>query len=181
MYQVGDLIYYGNTGVCKVTDISPSSLPGATAGQLYYTIKPLYQECVIYAPVDSEKVFIRPVISREEAERLIDQIPSIRAEAYHGRVISELAQHYESALRTHDCGNLIEMTMSIYAKKRTAEAQKRKFGMVDERFMKRAEELLFGELAAALDMDREKVPAYIATRVDALQQEEDKGEARSAG
>ena len=179
VYQVGDLIYYGNTGVCKIVEISPSSLPGAAKGQLYYTIRPLYQECVIYVPVDSDKVFIRPVISREEAERLIDQIPTIRVEAYHGRVISELAQHYESALRTHDCGDLIELTMSIYAKKRNAEEQKRKFGMVDERFMKRAEDLLFGELAAALGMDRDDVPGYIAARVDALGRDGDA--ARSVG
>jgi len=31
--------------------------------------------------------------------------------------------------------------------------------------MKRAEELLYGELAAALEIDRDEVPSYIAARV----------------
>ncbi len=38
--------------------------------------------------------------------------------------------------------------MSIYAKKQDLEAHKRKVGALDQRFMKRAEDLLFGELAA---------------------------------
>jgi CarD family transcriptional regulator len=51
--------------------------------------------------------------------------------------------------------------MSIYAKKQNAQKQKRKFASVDERFMKRAEELLFGELAAVFEISMEEVPAYI--------------------
>ena len=56
--------------------------------------------------------------------------------------------------------------MSIYAKKQDLEAHKRKVGALDQRFMKRAEDLLFGELAAALDIPREEVPGYIARRVE---------------
>ena len=37
--------------------------------------------------------------------------------------------------------------------------------MVDERFMKQAEQLLFGELAAALGITPEQVPGYIAAEV----------------
>ena len=37
--------------------------------------------------------------------------------------------------------------------------------MIDERFMRRAEELLFGELAVALEIEREDVPAYLAERL----------------
>ena len=44
--------------------------------------------------------------------------------------------------------------MSIHAKRRQAESQNRRLGMVDERYLKQAEQLLFGELAAALDEDR---------------------------
>lgn len=71
------------------------------------------------------------------------------------------AQHYEQSLRTHNCADLIALTMSIYAKKQNAQKQKRKFASVDERFMKRAEELLFGEFAAVLEIPMEDVPAYI--------------------
>lgn len=38
----------------------------------------------------------------------------------------------------------------------------KKLGLVDERYMKRAEEMLHGELAVALGMTREQVPKFIS-------------------
>ncbi|MCC8122141.1 MAG: CarD family transcriptional regulator [Oscillospiraceae bacterium] len=167
MYQVGAYVFYGNTGVCEVVDISQQTTQGSEQAQSYYVLKPLHQECMIYTPVNNTKVFMRPIISREEANRLIDRIPHIHAQPYHNHVLSQLTEHYKEGIRSHDCENLLEMTMSIYAKKRLMQEQKRKFGAVDERFMKQAEDLLFNELSAALGMLREEVPDYIASRVEA--------------
>ena len=166
MFQPGELLVYGATGVCRVEEITAPDFTRADRGRQYYLLRPLYQDGVIYAPVDSGKVPIRPVISREEAEALIDRIPSVRAEACHAPTMQALAQHYQSAVRSHDCRQLLELTMSIYLKQRQAEAQKRRLGMVDERYMKQAERLLYGELAAALDIPYEEVQPYIARRVE---------------
>lgn len=62
--------------------------------------------------------------------------------------------------------------MSIYAKKQCAEQQSLKLGQVDEKFMKRAEELLFGELSGSLGIPRDKVQEYIASRVDAFKEKQ---------
>ena len=40
--------------------------------------------------------------------------------------------------------------------------------MVDERYMKQAERLLYGELAAALDIPFDRVQPYIARRVEEI-------------
>lgn len=165
-YQVGDLILYGSTGVCRVAEIQAHKGAKGEPERLFYTLEPLYQSGTIVTPVDNEKVFMRPILTREEAERLIDQIPNVQAEAYHNKAMRELTEHYEAALRTHDCGALVELTMSIYAKKQDLESQKRKFGALDERFLHRAEELLFGELAAALGIQRDEVQGYIEKRLE---------------
>jgi CarD family transcriptional regulator len=174
MFQVGDLIIYGNTGVCRVADITVPESSNADDGRLYYLLEPLYQNCAIYSPVDHPKVFMRPIITAAQAEKLIRQIPSIEAEAYYNSVLRQLADHYEDYIKTYNCRDLMELTMSIYAKKKISEQQKRKFGAIDERYMKRAEELLFGELAAALGIPKEDVPDYIAGRVS-REAEEHKG------
>lgn len=161
MYQAGELILYGRTGVCRVEEITTVKQRGVSEEQLYYVLKPLYQSCNITTPVGSTKVFSRPIISREEAERVIGTIPTVKPVAYHNRNLNQLREHYRSCMETYDCVDLIKLTMSLYVKKREAEAQKRKFGAVDERFMKEAEDLLFGELAAALDIPREEVRGYI--------------------
>lgn len=165
MFKVGDLILYGNTGVCRVTDITTRDSSGADKDRLFYILSSLYQGGILSTPVNNTKIFMRPIISKQEAERLIDMIPTIRAEAYHNRVMRALTDHYETALKTYDCLELIKLTMSIYAKKQYMAQQKHKFGAIDERFMKRAEELLFGELAAALCIPKQSVPDYIACRV----------------
>ncbi len=165
MFSVGDFIIYGSMGVCEVTEITGSIQPGMDKERACYILKPLYQNCVITTPVETAKVFMRPVISREEAERLIDMIPSIHTEAYLTRDLRQLEDHYKSFIKTHCCKDLIELSMSIYMKKQLFNQQKRKFGAVDEKYMKRAEELLFGELSAVLGIGRDDIPYYIEARV----------------
>lgn len=167
MYKIGDLILYGSTGVCRVNNIVAHCLPGAEKEeQPYYVLKPLYQDCIIFIPVNANKVFMRPIISKNEANRLIDMIPFVHAEIYHTPILKQLAEHYEDCMKTYDCADLIELTMSLYAKKKSLEHQKRKFGVLDERYMRRAENLLFGELAAALGIPKNEVPDYIDSRVN---------------
>lgn len=163
MYQVGQCIIYGNTGVCRVDGIVEKPSLG-----LYYVLKPIYESGTIYTPAEHPKVFMRPVISRSEAEQLIDQIPQVVAEPDRTRNLQELREHYRTAIGSHSCADLIRLTMSIYQKKKEQERMGRRFGQVDERFMKQAESILFGELAIALGISREEVPNYISKRLDGV-------------
>ena len=165
MFQAGDLVVYGTTGVCRVESIDQPNMTGADRHKKYYRLKPFYQDGVIYTPVDNTKVSIRPVISREAAENLIDLIPGIRAEAYRAPTLQALAQHYQTAFRSHSCQDLVELIMSIYTKQQETTSQNRRLGMVDERFLKQAERLLYGELAVALEIPFDEVQPYISNRV----------------
>lgn len=165
MYQVGDIVLYGDMGVCKITSIDIRKFPSTEKRVPYYTLKPIYHQCVIHAPVDSKKVFMRPVISKEDAERLIDLIPSIKAIPFHSKVNSALLEHYGESIKSRDLSDLIELTKSIHAKKIEAEENNRKLGAVDQRFMHQAEELLHEELSVALGITKDDVPDYIATRL----------------
>ena len=75
--------------------------------------------------------------------------------------MQQLTKHYQSVIDTHKCLELLKLTKSIYMKKMDALAQNRHLGQIDKKFMKRAEDLLFGEFAAALNISREDVQAYI--------------------
>lgn len=163
MYQIDDLIMYGSTGVCRVSDITEQVFNDED--KLYYVLEPLYQSGVIYAPVDNEKVFMRPVISEEEAKSLIDDIPAIHTEIYRNNSMQQLTKYYQSVIDTHKCFELLKLTKSIYQKKQAALAQNRHLGQIDKKFMKRAEDLLFGEFAAALHISREDVQEYIRKRL----------------
>ena len=165
MYQTGELILYGGTGVCRVTDIVARKFSRTEPEKLYYVLTPLYQTGTITTPVDNGKVFTRPVISRDEALSLIDSIPGIEAEAYHNQNLQQLENHYKHELESHDCRDLLRLTMSTYRKKQEREQAKLKFGAVDRRYMERAENLLFGELAVALDIEKDSVQSFIEDRL----------------
>lgn len=163
MYQIGQYIIYGNTGVCKVEELVEKPPLG-----LYYVLKPLYESGIIYTPAEHPKIFMRPVISRDEAEALIKQIPQIVAQPDRTKNLQELREHYRTAACSHNCIDLIRLTMSIHAKKKEQEQLGRRFGQVDERFMKQAENILFGEFAVALGIPKDEVHSYISRQLESL-------------
>ena len=73
MYQVGEKIIYGSNGVCLIEEIKMIMAPKSDEEKAYYIIKPMFQECRISVPVDT-KMFMRPIISEEEALALIERI-----------------------------------------------------------------------------------------------------------
>ena len=167
MYQTGDRIIYGSNGVCTIEEIKMIEVPRTGEEKAYYIIKPLYQECRISVPVDT-KMFMRPIISGEEAKALIDSIPHTDAQPYFNTALRQLQEYYEKKLSTHSCADLIELMVSLHRKRTQVLAQKRKFGAIDERYMKRAEDLLFGELSVALDVPKTEIRSQISAMLETL-------------
>ena len=130
MFCEGEYVVYGDLGVCRVEGVTQRRFEGLDAAHLYYVLAPVYQGGVLYIPADNPRIFLRAVISAEEANRLIDAIPTIEGEAFHSRSAQELSAHYEQALRTHDCADLIRLTASIYAKKQDLASRKKRMGRV---------------------------------------------------
>lgn len=172
MFQIGDFIMYGDTGVCKITGIQKMNLASKQNPALYYTLTPVYQTCVIHTPVENPKVFMRPTISREMANCVIDEIPNAKVNTYHSKSVNDLTQHYQTSFVSHECEALVALTVSIFAKKQELEKVGRKPGAIDEKFMKRAEEMLFGEFAVALGISKDDVPAYIADRISKIKKDD---------
>ena len=170
MYDIGELIIYGHIGVCKVKDVTTPNFSGASENQKYYVLELQDKNGNIYIPVNTE-VFMRPVLKREEAEQLINMIPSMQAEAYNSSSLQELTRHYTTALQSHNCEGLIKVVMSISTKRQDRQHNKQKIGAVDTSFLKHAEDLLYSEFSIALDVPKQSVAGYIATRVEEMQKD----------
>jgi len=160
MYQPGDLIIYGSEGVCRVESVGPLQLSDMKSDKLYYTLQPIYRTGLVFAPVEG-KVFMRPVISRGQAEALVRSIPQVQEQHLESRSLRAAGEYYQKMLSSHDCTDLVQLIKTIYSKQQSAQAAGRKGGQVDERYRKRAEETLYGELAVALDMTPAQVSDYI--------------------
>lgn len=166
MFEVGSLMIYDTTGVCKVLEIGvPEGLPVANKDRKYYKLAPVFGSGTIYIPVDT-KVFMRPVISREEAESLIRKIPEIREDICDTHNLKTLEDHYKASLMTHECEDLVQLIKTVYTKKQNLEKNGKKTGKTDQQYMKRAKQLLYEELSIALDIPVGDVEAYITRTIE---------------
>ena len=158
-FAIGDLIIYGETGVCRVEEIVDKEFLGEI--RPCYKLQPLYQSCMIFTRADVESVFMRPIISKDEADALIDNIKSIEPAVCEVVSHRALSEKYDAIIKQHDCAALVSLTKLIYAKREKSIAAKKKLSAVDERYLKRAEDLLFSELAAALGIQKIETRQYI--------------------
>ena len=165
MFEIGDLIMYGARGVCRVEEITELDWSSAEHGRKYYVLKPLYKSDKIYVPIDNDKVYMRPVMSKEEILAMIDSMPEIEVENRKARSIQQLARFYQAAIDSHECADLVKLTKSIHRKKAAAEKQNKQLGQIDIRYMQHAEDLLFGEIAAVLEIPRDSVVDFIDARL----------------
>ena len=104
-----------------------------------------------------KSVFIRAIISKTDAQKLVETVPEICNKV----LDAQGEEDYRAMLESHSCNELLELAVKIYSKKQAVKKAKKKLGFIDEKYLKRTEELLFGELAAALDIPPEEVPKVL--------------------
>ena len=162
MFKVGDYVVYGSTGVCRVEDITMLDMAGTE--KEYYVLVPVYNKNgKAFLPVDNTKVVLRPVLTKDEALKLIDTIPQIEEISPvndRGR-----EEKYKELARTCDCRSGVTIIKTIYVRKQERLAQGKKVTSTDERYFKLAEDSLYSELGFAMDMDREEVSGFIRERI----------------
>lgn len=164
MFQVGDYMIYGTRGVCLVKDIGTLDFTGTAKGKLYYTLAPCYIEgSTVYVPVDAAGIVMRPVMSREDALRLIDSIPEIEELWIKDEKSREYA--YKEAIKGCDNRELIRIIKTIYNRGRSRMAVGKKVTVSDNKYFKIAEDNLYGEMAISLGMSREEVKQFVIDSV----------------
>ena len=78
MFETGEYVVYGRTGICQVTGVTTMKMDGSSSERLYYVLRPGGEtEGKIFTPVEGGKQVLRGIITKEAAEKLIDEIPSI--------------------------------------------------------------------------------------------------------
>ncbi|MDD7403541.1 MAG: CarD family transcriptional regulator [Butyribacter sp.] len=165
MFQVGDYIVYGSSGVCEVKNVGTMDMSGIAKGRLYYTLLPVYSNgSTIYTPVDNEKIVMRKILTKEEAMERIRQIPEIEPLWIADEKKRE--ESYKEAMKTCSFENLIKIIKTLYLRRQSRLAGGKKLATIDERYLKMAEDGLYGELAISLDMKKEEMEAFITKQVE---------------
>ncbi len=163
MFAVGDKIIYGENGVCTVEKIEPLAISGPSKDRLYYHLRPLIGSGTYYTPVDSG-AYMRPVMSREQAEALIDAMPGIEPAICNDNRFNHVDAFYRELFKLHTNEALVSVIKGLNCRM----AEKKTRSTRAEATMKRAKDILHGELSIALDMEMSQVEPYIRERVGTI-------------
>lgn len=162
MFEKGEYIVAGNNGICQVREITHLDMRSANKERLYYVLVPIdASDRKIYSPVDNAKVIMRNVLTREEAEQLIDEISDIAQIEEHDFREDE----YKEIMKTCDCKEWVKIIKTLYNRKKNRIESGKKATVTDEKYLKLAEDRLYSELAFAIGKDKSEMVEYITNRI----------------
>lgn len=164
MFKKDQLIMCGGHGVCRVVNITGNPIDKLDKVRKYYVLEPIFEKgSTVYTPVDNDKVIMRRIMSKKEAEDLVERITTIDTvwiQEEKGR-----EQMYKEAIRTYDCHSLVQIIKTLYLRKQNRLKEGKKVLSSDEHYLRKAEELLYSEMSLALSIPKEEVEAYITEAV----------------
>ncbi len=161
VFEKGEFVVAGSKGVCSVENITTLDISGVDREREYYILKPLYmQGSTVYVPVDAAKESMRRVLTKEEAQKLIEGIPRIPLITITNDKMLE--QEYKGCMKANCCEEWVRIIKTIYLRKQKRLEAGRKVTAVDAKYFRIAEDNLYGELAVSLNMPRTEVENYIA-------------------
>ncbi len=159
MYAVGDFVVHPGQGVCKVEEVT-------TGPDAKYELLPIRERHAMHIslPVTFEDK-LRPVLSREEAEEILDQYPTMQVEEFEARNNSLEEQHYREEIRQGSCRDTVRIVKTFLERIEDLSSHNKKPPVAYERILKQARERSCSELAVALECSPEDVATLFETRV----------------
>lgn len=166
MFEIGDYIIYGNSGVCEVVEIGPINLSGRDDNEkLYYTLEPVYENgSKVYTPVGNKKVAMREVLTEEEALELIDEMPNVEFDP--DLSDKERERQIKESLKAIDPEEWIKVLKVLHYRRGERQADGKKMTSSDEKFLQLAEECLYGELSISMDLPVDEIKDFITNRLE---------------
>ncbi len=164
MFKVGDYVVHGRNGVCEIADIAHIDIDGVDKNRLYYILVPIHSSgSRIYYPVDSDRVVMRAILTKEELEQIIAGVRDIEPIWIENERQREII--YKEAINSCDCRQLISVIKALYERNQERMAQGKRITFVDDRYMKEAKKNLYDEFSVVLNISQDDVEEYISSHI----------------
>ncbi len=155
-YNIDEYVVF-RQDVCKIKEIKNINNID------YYVLTPITDESlIINIPKDNEN--IRQVISKEEALKIVDSIPSIEPIISNDKNIENL---YKELIRNGSQLDLIRIIKTTYMRNKHRKENNKRLGDRDSTYFIKAEKYLYNELMISLDMTYDELKTYIKTKFEA--------------
>jgi len=164
MFQIGDLLFYGTNGVCRVSEICSSPFDTSDT-RSFYKLTPIseHSTLVIYTPVDNDRVVMRPLISKDEAEALISRLKEIE------KVTVSIEKHrkdsYRETIREGTPEGYVKILKTVRSRRELFRKTRRRIPDLDNDFEFTAKTCLYGELCTVLGIPREEIHRIVTESI----------------
>lgn len=156
MFNIGDYVVY-KKDVCRINDYKKKHIKDMD----YYELVPILDNSLkIVIPISNN--YIRGVLSREEAEKVIDMIPSIDIIETNDKLIEN---EYKRLLHDGGYEGLVKIIKTTYLRNEDRINNKRKISEKDDNYFNLSEKYLYSEFSISLGMEYDEVKKYVIDRV----------------
>lgn len=158
MFQVGDAVSYGTSGVCTIAEKKKVCLAGQPCE--CYILKPVYDRTMkICVPCNSQVLLerMRTLPSKEEILELLQE-PAPE----HNSDPEVRKERYRQTLQSGDRHALLRMLRDLYAERCHRHAQGKQLSGFEDSALREAQTILHSEFAYAWGITPQEVPDLIA-------------------
>lgn len=165
MFDKGMMLVHPTYGVCEVVHIGKIEMKNVKDDRLYYTLVPLYDtKSKLFIPAEKVNSDLRPVMSRENALKLVENLPEIEPIVVQNE--KEREKLFKDMIRSGSCEDISRIIKTLYQRKKARLAAGKKAVSLDEKYLFIAREQLYGELAVSLGIEKGGVEDYIAKCIE---------------
>lgn len=156
MYSVGDYVVHPGQGVCHIRAVTEKP-------EAQYELVSLEQRNAVHLsyPVSQEER-LRPIVSKDQAQILIEQYSELEPTHFDARSTALEEQHYKQTIRHGSCKDSMRIVKTFSERIQEMVKDNKKPPVCYERILKRAQERSFSELAVALGCSMQDITVLLS-------------------
>ena len=156
MFKVGEYVIYKHD-LCKVKDIKEKYFNNTD----YYILES-NNDSSLTISVPSNNVLLRPLITKEEIDKLIARIPNIDIINNNSRMIEN---EYKKLLDSCSYDDLISIIKTTYLRNKERLDNNKKIAEKDNYYFEKAELILYSEFSMVLGLSFEETKKYVTDKI----------------
>ena len=127
----------------------------------YYRLVPVNDTSIKYkVPIDSN--FLKKVITKEEIDRLLLEIPEINTIDLGEK---QIEQEYKELMKSGTHEDLVKIIKTSYLRNQIRILNNKRISEIDDEYFKRAEKYLYEEIGIVLNLSFENTKEYIINKL----------------
>jgi len=166
-YKLNDIVVHSNGGVFIINEIKVMNYGFGDVN--YFCLRPYFldtqkETLVVYVPETKASVLIRPVLTKQEASALIDDIKQIEPVWYNN--VKERKAKFADLMHSGEIKDLCLVLKSLYTQQKKLLLENRSLNLMDYDYLNKIKRCVEEELSIVLEVPLEQVESKITEAIN---------------